>query len=534
MQSPYYISLSGKYGSPMADYLSMEDLLKDMDRLGIWQTTATCLRGNTLLSNRDLLRDIEETPGAKGRVIPAFYAEPYIFVSNGELEHLVQAFRDHHPACLRLNPKTSQYRLREMERVLEALEEFAPVVLVEKEELVDPYDLDDMIYLAQRFPKMKFVIQRVIWGFMHWVFDAMLRCENIYMDTSWLHFEGGHVTMCKHFGPERLIFSLGQPAICGAAIGGLCYAEIPQEQKDAIASDNFIALFQKEEDREYLRANRRSIENHVGNSYWNDFLAQKPPRSLVIDAHAHITPHTSQWLSPTNDIVEQRDTLLHNMERLGIQTTFVSNTHRLQFDALKPNADLLRITEGYTDKIRGYLCFIANRPEGYTDEYLDKMFATGFFVGFKSLPDYNKVCLMDERYDVMFDYANRHSLPILLHAWESPLCNVDMIAQRAAQYPNTRIIIGHSSGNDIGRRNCEKIAQDPRYDNVYFEFCGTFKQTIRWPESLQKIDYHRFIFGTDTHCHDAAWEMARLLSEEIPDEQLKEILGGNAVRVLEL
>ena len=69
---------------------------------------------------------------------------------------------------------------------------------------------------------------------------------------------------------------------------------------------------------------------------------------------------------------------------------------------------------------------------------------------------------------------------------------------------------------------------------MYFDFCGTFKQTIRWPESLKKIDYHRFLFGTDTHCHDVAWEMARLLSEEIPDDQMKEILGGNAVRVLGL
>ena len=255
---------------------------------------------------------------------------------------------------------------------------------------------------------------------------------------------------------------------------------------------------------------------------------------MVIDAHAHITPHTSQWISPTSDIEEQRDALLHNMERLGIQTTFVSNTHRLQYDVLKPNKDLLRITEGCKDKIKGYLCFVSNRSEPYTEEFFDEMFATGFFVGFKSLPDYNKVSLLDERYDKMFDYANRHSLPILLHAWESALCNVDMMAQRAVQYPNARIIIGHSSGNDIGRRNCEKIAQDPRYNNVYFEFCGTFKQTIRWPESLKKIDYHRFIFGTDTHCHDAAWEMARLLSEEIPDEQMKEILGGNAVRVLGL
>ena len=42
------------------------------------------------------------------------------------------------------------------------------------------------------------------------------------------------------------------------------------------------------------------------------------------------------------------------------------------------------------------------------------------------------------------------------------------------------------------------------------------------------------LFGTDTHLHDVAWEMGRLLSEDLSDEVLASILGANAIRVLGL
>ena len=78
------------------------------------------------------------------------------------------------------------------------------------------------------------------------------------------------------------------------------------------------------------------------------------------------------------------------------------------------------------------------------------------------------------------------------------------------------------------------MAADPKYKDLYFEFCGSFFSTFSWKESLEHIDYRRVLFGTDANLHDAAWELGRLLSEDIPDEQLEAILSGNAIKLFEL
>jgi len=64
---------------------------------------------------------------------------------------------------------------------------------------------------------------------------------------------------------------------------------------------------------------------------------------------------------------------------------------------------------------------------------------------------------------------------------------------------------------------------------VYFEFCGSFlTKRRRWSETLEHIDYHRVLFGTDAPILSNIWELSRLLSEDIPDEALIAILGQNA------
>ena len=92
-------------------------------------------------------------------------------------------------------------------------------------------------------------------------------------------------------------------------------------------------------------------------------------------------------------------------------------------------------------------------------------------------------------------------------------------------------ILGHSGCGNVGRAQCEELAQDPRYDNVYFEICGSFLSQRKWSESLKVIDYHRVLYGTDAPIHSIVFELARLLSEDIPDEQMRAILGGNTKRI---
>ena len=531
MISPYYINLLGKYGNRMQDYLNLSDLLSHMDRLGIWQTTATCIRINAREANRTLLEELESTPGAKERVIPAFMAEPHIYVSRGEMEHLEMCLRDYSPACIRLTPTAGGYRLKEMEQVLLRLQAYSPIVLIDRKDMDTDANYDDLVFLANRLPGVKFVVQRVFWSRMHYIFDAMQRANNIYIDTGWLHMERSTEMLCEQFDPSRVLFSLGLRANQGAAIAGLCYAELPQSIKDAIASDNFIALFD-EKSREILKNNRKTIPNQVANSYWNRFLAEKPIGTPIIDSHAHISPHIAGWFAPCNDMAEATPLFRQKMERLNFSLAVASQPAATHEDPRQPNTDLLEVTRAYTDKIRGYLSYIPFGSDLYTVEYMDKMFATGFFLGFKTMPGYNGIGLGDERYIPMFEYAKKHDLPILLHTWGAK--DIQSFAQVSADWPGVKIILGHSGGLHDGRQACHKIAKDPKYPDLYFEFCGSFFSTFSWKESLEHIDCRRVLFGTDANLHDAAWELGRLLSEDIPDEQLDAILSGNAKKLFKL
>ena len=533
MVSPYYINLLGKYGNRFLDYATMEDLLSHMDRLGIWQTTATRHIGNSAECNQAMIHDLERVPGAKERIIPAFVADPHIYITEGLMEHLTMCLTKYRPACLRLMPKTKVYRLREIEQVLVRLEYLHPVILIERSEMNDVTDFDDLLLLAKRFPTMRFVIQKVMWNPLHLVLDVMERAENICIDCGFMHMQGGFVTLSKLFGMERILFSLGLRANHGAAISALNWARIPQAHKDSIASDNFINLFHDAQDREILRSNRRTIANQVKNSYWNRHLAGEPLGTQVIDAHGHILPPGSQWLSPLCNREKLAALMVEDMDRLGIARTYVSNTIMRYEDALYPNRELMEVATPYKDRFRGYLLYFANFPELYTEEYLDKMFSTGFYVGLKSLPKYQEVSIDDPRYEPMFRYAHEHHLPILLHTWDGmPFGNVRACAEVAKKWPNAKVIMGHSGGIDAGRNVCLQIAKDPAYDNVYFDFCGSFLWTKDWQSFIEQVDYHRVLFGSDSHVHDQAFELGRLLSEDIPDEILQAILAENALRIL--
>lgn len=143
------------------------------------------------------------------------------------------------------------------------------------------------------------------------------------------------------------------------------------------------------------------------------------------------------------------------MDRPVIARTYVSNTIMRYEDALYPNRELMEVAAPHGDRFKGYLLYFADCPELYTEEYLDKMFATGFYVGLKSLPKYQEVSIDDPRYEPMFRYAHTHHLPILLHTWDGiPYGNVRACAEVAKKWPNAKVIMGHSGGIDAGRNTC--------------------------------------------------------------------------------
>ena len=277
MKSPFYMNINGKYGCgayERPDYRTLVELLAAMDRLGIWQTVAYHSNARDLhpvYGNRMLLADIESTLGARERVIPAFAANPSMTAGKGEMEHLLECLKNAPAACVILFPKTNRYRMVEITRILEQIRVYRPVILIDVTEMDTMVDIEDLIALAHRFSELRFVVKQVMWWQFSRVFDAMLRTDNIFIDTSWLHTRDCIKIVCEQVGDKRAIFGVGTKAHSGAAIAGLAYANLPQKTLDAIAYENFVSLF-TESAKDSILKNRKSIGNAIQNGFWNYFI----------------------------------------------------------------------------------------------------------------------------------------------------------------------------------------------------------------------------------------------------------------------
>ena len=526
-----YINLNAQYGFDQDvkyQYNSVEQIMQNMDRLGIWQTVIEFPgAANTLARAERLLTDIQRIPNWKERIIPSFVADTAMLFETGALEKFKAILRENQPCCITLRPKGIG-RLRMADMILDEIHELCSVVLMDYQQLTIEGSADDLLYLANRYPDKSFVLRYVTRSGYNYAIDVMHRAKNIYLDNSGLHTRAALEMLVRRFGEDRVLFSTECPANGGASMATITFAELSDEAKDNVRFGNFVKLFHNEQDRKTLTDNSKVIPNQVKNRFWTPFVERGiAPDVDIYDVHCHVGPTGGSWNLMDASMDSQIKAFERDIDKLGLKKVVTSVSGRP--DLIQANLDMMEAVGG-REKFKGYLRFNPNMADAFTDAYLDDCFATGYFIGLKTLPAYMKVDIRSSQYDRMFAYANKHGLPVLIHCWQekagygSPMS----CAEAAAKWPNAKVILGHSGGSTAGRLECEKIAQDPRYSNVYFEFCGSFCSDRPWEESLKYIDHRRVLYGTDACLHSMFFEMGKLLSSDIPDDQLTDILGTNA------
>ncbi len=529
-----YINLNAQYGfgqDVKYNYDSVEQIMENMDKLGIWQTVIEFPGfANTLARAERLLKDIQRIPNWKERIIPSFVTDTTMLFETGALEQFKAILRENQPCCITLCPQASGFRLRMADMVLDEIKDLCSVVLIDYPQLTIEYASDDLLYLANRYPEISFVVRQIRWGSCRFIFDLMHRAKNIYLDNSKLHTRKILEMVSKHFGEYRLLFSTDCPANGGAAMSAITFADVSEETKDMFRFGNFVKLFRNEQERKTLAENGRVIPNRVKNRFWTPFVEQGiAPDVDIYDVHCHLGLEGGAWYLMDARMEPQVTAFEEDIERLNLKMVVSSVSGRP--DLIQGNLDMMEAAGG-RERFKGYVRYNPRLAEEFTDEYLDACFATGYFVGLKTLPSYMKTDIRSSGYEPMFRYAHEHHLPILIHCckdaaeYGTPM----KCAEMAAKWPNAKVVLGHTGGT-FGRQDCEELAQDPRYNNVFFEFCGSFDSGRPWEETLKYIDYKRVFYGSDACLHNMYWEMGRLLSCDIPDEQLTAILGANAKEV---
>ena len=535
MSERMYININGEYGLSHAGkkgWVTAREIMAEMDRLGIWQTVLEFTGAtNSLYRAKTLLKDIAALGCPRERIIPCFTVEPGMIFQTGAMDEMIRIMKNNRPFCVSLRPiQCCKFALKAIEEVFERISFLDPVVMININQILyKDKGSDDLVWLAERFPNFRFVIREFHHSGMPFVYNTLRRAKNVYMDISMNQTMHAVEVACEHFGEDRVLFGQSLRIGGGASMGAIEYAEISEETKDKIRCRNFINLFSDPGDRAYLTQNLRAVEDKVINSFWRPFLEGKGvTKAELYDSHCHLGYTASDGY--IRNLTYESQIAQYEVDAKRFNVKKYVNSAIGTRDPIAQHAECEEAVLPKMDLFRGYVVYNPNMEEIYTDEYLAERFATGYYMGLKSLPTYVDVDIQDKRYERMFRYAHEHKLAILLHC-DSGKGGPLRCAEMAARYPDCKLILGHSGFNDAGRAECEMIANDPKYNNVYFEICATFFGDKTWAESLPMIDYRRILYGTDAPIHSVVWELGKFLSEDIPDKEMTAILGQNAKKL---
>ena len=520
---PSLFDANGSFGRPavgQGDCPTIADRLEHMDRLGIERSlvwNAEGELGSSLSSNRRLLDEIARTPGAPGRVIPAPIVSGLIAYERGGIKRLREQMSEGGTRALRFVSVYDLLKLMQCEPVIRAVGDLKPFVLLAG----NKPDVRDLLDFTERFPDVSVILADVMWTGGIGAIDLMRRRPNVMIEISGWHTWDGVSMLVEHFGAERVLFGTGYRSHNGAAIAALARADISDEDRAMIAHGNLDRLTG-------LSPKSEAADLSRGNDLWRLCLAGEPLGVDIVDAHGHFGP-LGGYVLEHQDEREQIPAVLAAMDRLGQRTFIASGTAALHGDPAEGNELLHQLLKPHADRLSIYAVF---NPFYASDliPRLDEWFAHPQFVGFKTLCDYWEVKISDPRFDPMWEYANLHRLPVLMHSWTGPFDSPAMTRDIVRKYTDLSLLVAHAGGSDKGRREAEELAAE--FPNVFLEWCGSFCTTRRWEDTLKIVPASQVVYGTDAAAHGIPWELGRLLSLDAPENVIIQVLGANMRRIL--
>jgi len=500
------------------DFPTAADLLAHMDRLGIdravaWHVAARDL--HPMVGNERLMQEIDATPGARERIIPAFVIMPPMLYERDTMGQFQEMVKTHDIRAFRFFARGLHWSLKLIAPIIRTILPQNPVVMIDARQL----DPADTLTFAAEFPQVPIICTEAMWLHYAMLYKLLEERRNIYVETSFLHTYGTLEHLIHHFGADRIIFGAGPRSNNGAAIASLMHAELSEEHREQIAGHNLEGLLG-------IHPSSRPTPAISGDGLWPRLLRRERLGPEIIDAHTHLG-RTGTWVVESTELPAQVEAALKSMDRMGVSTMIVAGLEALHLNSLEGNAYLEEQLRPYGDRFRGYFTFNPLYAEKAAPR-LDEFFSRPFFVGFKLLCSYWGIPLTDPRFTPMWEYADAHRLPVLMHTWQGAHDAPRLLRDIVPQYPNAFFLLGHSGAGD--RPDAEALAR--QYPNVYLEWCGSFTNTDEWDDTLARLGNRQLVYGTDGMLHDPAWEMGRLLSLDVPDETLWPILGDNMREIL--
>lgn len=513
------------------DYPHAADLLAHMDRLGIEKAVAFHTGARDLHpmdGNENLLLEIK-TYHAHDRIIPSFVIAPSIITGKNTMNRFLNLVRTNSIRAFHFFPGKAGLKLQDIAPVIKTIQTLKPVLFLDAFENLGK-DTESISKFAVDFPQVSIVFTNAMWGHLASIYELMKKHSNVFIDTSLLHVYRAIEQIIKLFGVSRIIFGTGYKSNNGASIASIAHADLTPEQTQLIFHGNIEKLLG-------IKSPLSGTKPIEGDRLWHRLLRHESLGPDYIDAHTHLCRTTADWTDHDKvKIEEHAKQAIRQMDHLGVHSMVIAEYTVYPPDLSMGKTFMEEHLSPFGDRFHGYFSGLAFKTDktGKLTARLDDLFSRPYYVGFKMHNAHWNIPVTDPDFIPLWEYADKHRLPILLHTWNDNVDAPKMLTEIVPRYPNATFIMGHSGNTD--RPDAEKLAQDN--PNVFLEWCGSFIDPTDWRETMETLGNRRILYGSDFISwesqwgHDAAWEMGRLLSMDVPDETLLPILGSNMRGIL--
>jgi len=238
---------------------------------------------------------------------------------------------------------------------------------------------------------------------------------------------------------------------------------------------------------------------------------------VLIDAHNHVGVRYGARQTGTD--------LVHKLDQAGIDRAVIFPFTEGNFS----NDSVAAYFGEFPDRLIPF-CSVNPWDANTAVAEVSRRLADDNFRGVKLHPTLHGYNLADHGLvDSIFDVADKHSVPIIVHGasdlYNSPLA----FAEMAQSFPNVPLLMAHMGTFWLFQQAIELAAKLP---NLYLE-------TSRAPvfeigEAVKALGAEKVIFGTDSPFVDYEWEVSKMKRVAPNSEDYSLIMGGNIARLLSL
>jgi len=508
---------------------SVDDVLRCMDHCGI----AGALVVHTLSVTDDPIHARErlaaEIARASDRLFPVWAVLP---PQAGDFERtpddLVKVLADHDIRSVKMFPESHGWPLDEavIGPTLDALERRQILTLLDMPEVSSNLGVafEKIDRLLSAHPDLPLLLQRHSWAEQRAVVALMERHRNLHIEFS--SYQAWRVLeqYVERFGPERLLFGTGLPAMsAGAARAFVDYARIPDDAKRMIAGENLSRL---------LGGLRPRVVSHAPDPM-RDRAAQGRPllEWRVLDAHCHVLGEKPHSAGRTVIVGGDADGLAALQDVMGVRkSALMSWSGPVASDPIEGNDVVARALAKYPDRFIGVA--YVNPTHLSADELMREVRLRVERQGFCGLKPYHRVGLRYDHalYEPCWRYAEERGLYVLLHLMPATAGGVDVVEKLSSQYAGVQWVVAHVGGQwKLARDVCAVMKKRL---NVWPEITYTVVQNgiIEW--MVSEVGDDRILFGTDAPMRDPRPQVGWVAWADLPLESRARILGENFERLL--